>query len=257
MFPFAPGPGRNRPPAFDYSRLDLATLRAERDRVLARIDGHKPPITRVLPVARAIPLGGSLRVALEFQLRDLAQLQAWLEDQEPHPLAGMPPAWADPEPATRVARLAAAWERCSTWPPRLGTDRGSELLGSRAGRAYFLCTCLRKCDPAFGVAEALELLPEITPTEWAGLARIAYAIGPREEIAAELAAEPGQSRTGDWCLSFYRLLDAGNLPPGTPFGELYLSQWRAICGQGKAGELTSTFGETSRRVRKALEVNHG
>ena len=181
------GPTTPAPPAGGF---DLRAIRRERARVLQRQESLRPPITRAIAVPRAIPLGPSRRVVSELRLRHLAELQAYLEEVEPHPLDGMPPAWADPDPGTRMARLAVAWERAAAWPPRLGTARGGEILHSPGGRAHFLATCLREHDPGFGLADALDLLPRITPAQWSGLRRVAYAIHPRLEIAAELAPRP-------------------------------------------------------------------
>jgi hypothetical protein len=70
--------------ALDFSKLDVAALRKGRDAAFARARDHSPPITRVCPVSRAIPLGGKPRVASELRIADLAELQAWLEEQVPH-----------------------------------------------------------------------------------------------------------------------------------------------------------------------------
>src|SRR5262249_41679242 len=157
--------------------------------------------TRLLPVSRAIPLGGSPRVASELQLKDLAELQAWLEEREPNPMDGIPPEWCDPDPASRPGRLAAAWEASATWPARLGTDRAPALLGEPGGRCMLLALVLRKADPGFGTEDALELLPRITPEEWARLRRVAFAVTPREEIADELALDRSPARPNNWALS--------------------------------------------------------
>jgi hypothetical protein len=239
--------------AFDPSKIDLAALHRERARVLARVDALLPQITRALPVARAIPLGGSPRVASELQLKDLAELQAWLEEREPHPMDGMPPAWADPEPETRPGRLAAAWERAATWPARLGTDRAAGLLEVPEGRCFFLLLVLRKADPGFGLAEAAGLLPRITPAEWSGLARVAWAINPREEIAGELAPDRSPAGGSNWCLSLHRATQAGGGMTYRELGGLYLSQWRNLCNEGKPHEFSAESSAASERVRKALE----
>jgi hypothetical protein len=239
--------------AFDPSKIDLAALHRERARVLARVDALLPPITRALPVARAIPLGGSPHVATELQLKDLAELQGWLEEREPHPLDGMPPAWADPEPETRLERLAAAWERSATWPARLGTDRAAGLLEGPEGRCFFLILVLRKAEPGFGLAGALDLLPRVTPAEWAGLRRVAWAISPREEIASELAPDRSPSGGSNWCVSLHRATQAGGGMTYRELGGLYLSQWRLLCSDGKAREFSAESSAAAERAKKVLE----
>jgi hypothetical protein len=237
----------------DLTKLNRAALLAERDRVLARFEAHNPPITRVIPVARAIKLGGESHVVDELRLGDLAEIQAWIESAEPHPLDGMPPASADPEPESRLARLAEAWEKARAWPPRLGTTRAGQLLNSNEGRTFFLVFCLSRRNPSFGLAQALELLPKITPAEWASLRRVAYGITPREEIAAELDDEDDGDGPPDWCRSVHNALQAEGCPDYRGIGQIYLSQWRNICSQGKAIEKRSEFGEKVKRVATKLK----
>jgi hypothetical protein len=248
-----PSPSKDAAP-LDLGKLTRAGLLAERDRVLSRAEAHQPPITRVIPVPRAVQLGGREYVASELTLGDLAELQAWLEEAEPHPLEGLPPAWADPEPETRPARLAAAWERARAWPPRLGTDRGAELLASPGGRAFFLTLCLRRARPDFGPAEALDLLRRITPTEWSALRRVAYAITPREELVAELddGADAGDGPP-DWCRSVHNAIQAEGCPDYAGLAALHLGQWRNLCSQGKAAEKRPDFGAAVKRVVEKLK----
>jgi hypothetical protein len=252
MNPLITGPPRGK--GIDFASLTLAGLKRERDRCVASSAAKNPPITRVLPVPRAIPLGGSLRVASELTMGDLARLQAWLEGQTPHPMEGLPPAWADPSPETRPGRLAAAWEAAKSWPVRYGTEAGSILLGSPEGRAYFLSLALRPADPGFGVADALELLARITPTEWAGLRRVAYGITPREELADEIAPDPSPAKTANWCLSLHRatLFDGG--PTYESIRDWHVSTWRNFCQEGKASEFLPEHASQSKRVKKALET---
>lgn len=132
----------------------------------------------MLPVARVVVLGGAPRAAIELQLRDIAEFQAWLEEAVPHPLADMPPAWCDPEPGTRRSRVLAAWEAAKTWPVRFGSPEGNLLMASDGGRALFLAVCLRKLDARFTAVDAVELLPRVTPQEWSGLSRVAYGVLP-------------------------------------------------------------------------------
>jgi hypothetical protein len=232
---------------------DLARIKAERARVLGRHERLQAPITRVLPVPRAIPLGPGLRVVNEMRLRHLAELQAYLEEADPHPLDGLDPAWADADPATRPARLKAAWDRAGEWPARLGTSRGSILLGSPAGRANFLALNVREYDPGFGLTEALELLPRVTPSQWARLVRIAWAIHPRMEIAAELAPDTSPAKPSDWWKQAHAA--AGEYAAALVFpqlGELYLGQWRCLCSGGKALEFTKDYSDAMRRVNLAM-----
>jgi hypothetical protein len=245
----------SRPPV-DLSTLDLGSLVRGRDAAFERAQGHAPPITRVCPVARPIPLGGRLHVVDELRIADLAEIQAWLEAESPHPLADMPPSWADPEPETRTARLKVAWEDAASWPVRYGSDRAAVLLGTTGGRAFFLYLCLRRGDPGFGVAGALGLLAEVTPIEWAGLRRVAYGLTPRREIADEVAPDRTPGRLSSWCAAFHRANEAPGGPGYAEIGELTISQWRNLCSKGKSTDTSAEFAAQSRRVREILEAAH-
>ena len=240
----------------DLSKLNLADLKRGRDEAFARAQKTAPPITRACPVSRAIRIGGRVVVADELRIADLAELQAWLEEQVPHPLADLPPAWADPEPGTRLDRLAAAWEAAADWPARYGSVRAAMLLGTTEGRAFFLRLCLRRSDPSFGVADALAVLGESTPAEWAGLRRVAYGLTPRQEIADELAPDRSPGRLSNWCLTFHRLNAREGGMGYREIGELTLSQFRNLCSEGKSAELSAEFSAQSRRVREILEKRH-
>lgn len=139
---------RRRPPgvAKVIDRAKLAACLAGRGAVVARAESRKPPVTRVLPIPRQIPLAGKEHMADELQLKDLAQIQGWLEVVDPHPLQEIPPAWADPNPETRLERLRAAWSRANAWPIRFGSPEAWSLLYSDAGRLLLLHLSVGKVD---------------------------------------------------------------------------------------------------------------
>jgi hypothetical protein len=246
---------KGAPPSasLDLSKLDINWLLAERDRVVARADARNPPITRVIPIRRRVLLGGERHVADELRLEDVAEIQGWLEDAAPHPLASIPPAWADPEPETRRARLIEAWEASGEWPVRYGTERASVLLASTNGRAYFLALCLRRSNPDFGPIQASRLISLVTPLEWAALRRVAYGLTPREEIAEELAPSGQGGRTANWCLSFHRAINSQSGLTYESIKHLTISQWRNFCSEGTAVERSPEYSAQAKRVRKLME----
>jgi hypothetical protein len=246
-----PGPSPARPP-LDLTKLDRKWLLAERERVLTRAERRMPPITRVVPVPRVVRLDGRRFVAGELTLGDLAELQAWLEEADPNPLDGLPPAWADVEPGTRPARLRALWDAAGEWPARLGTPAAGALLGTERGRAFFLCLCLRRHQPAFGLGDALALLPRVWPSEWAALRRVAYALTPREELVDELDPTPGKSRAGDWWKQLHAAAQLPHWPGYEGLARLTISQWRHLCSDGKAPEFGAEFCAAAKRARAAL-----
>jgi hypothetical protein len=201
--------------------------------IAARMGRHAPPLTYALPAAVTVPLGGVPRAVIEFQVKDLRDLQAWLELKVPNPLEGLVPASHDPDPATRRERLEALYERAKSWPVRFGSDEAGRLLNGVDGRLYFLHVCLRKLDRGFTLEDGLGLLPEITPAEWSGLTRVAFARRPWEELLEELEPAPDDGGPTDWCAVFDNLLVNRYLTP-EQVGDLYLSQLRCVFEGGKS-----------------------
>lgn len=231
--------------------FDFAGMMAERERTLRHFAGMSPPITRLIPCPRAIRLGGRTVVVIELRYRDRAMLQAWMEEEAGHPLEGLPPSWADPDPSTRPARLAEAFAKAESWPPRLGTPEGSRLLGTSPGRAWFLHLCLSRCSSSIDLAEVLEIADAATPAEWSHLERIAWGISPLEEIAAELAPDDSPRPAADWDGLFYACLERWHMTPDR-VAELTGTQLRSLASEGKPPEKSPEHAELMAQARNAL-----
>lgn len=239
--------------------LTMDAIRRERARTLKQHERHSAPITRVIPVPRSIELGGDGRryTVSEMRLRDLADLQAYLEEVEPNPLDSFPPPWADPDPDTRPARLAALKKRAAEWPPRLMTERGRTILGSSGGRTYFLTLLVRRHRPDFGIEEARDLLEQVTPTQWATLWRIAWAITPLAEIAAEQDTRDEPDRPIDWCQQLHYAAGDHAATAYPHLGELTLGQWRNLCAAGKSSTAQSDKQRGHARVKRPAKPEGG
>ncbi len=236
----------------DFSRLDRQAILRERERTLSRSRDIAAPITRVLPVHRTVRLGGAQVVARELRIGDLAQLQAWLEESDPDPMDGLPPAWADPDPETRPARLAAAWEAAETWPPRLFSEAGAALLATPAGMAFLMSLCVVSLRG--DLVRILEILPDVAPVEWSAFERIAWGITPRAALAAELAPDRSPARAVDWfkALDWATSAEGGAGLSRAEFAALTLSEWRALGTGGKDPEHSPEFAGRVKRARAAL-----
>jgi hypothetical protein len=189
-----------------------------------------PPLTLCLPCVQFLTLAGTVRPVQELRLRDLADIQGWLADQVPHPLAGLPPAWADPDPDTRRARLWAAWRAARDWPPRLGTAAAADVLATPEGLVLFTLVCLRRCDDQVDATSAASIAAGMAPEEWASLRRVAWGRQPWEELRDELDPDATADSDGpppDWCEAFHEVAER----TGWTFeqiGELTVSQYRVI-----------------------------
>ena len=140
----------------------------------------------VFPRDRLVILAGSPYRAGELTLGQRATLQAWIRDAAGHPLDGLPAFREDPDPPTRRARLLDAWHRAKAWPPPLGSGQDAALLATTEGRAVFLLVCLADRNEGFDGEAARTLATAMGPGDWARLRRVAHAVPPWRELAAEL-----------------------------------------------------------------------
>lgn len=226
---------------------------------------HRPvPLDLLFPRPVLVELAGEQFKAGELCLGDLATLQSWLRQAAPHPLADVPPVWAEPEPQTRRGRLLAAWQAAKTWPPLLGSDDDRPYLDSPEGRAVFLVLVLGKWDEAFTAEDATSLAARMGPSDWDRLRRVAWNVAPWRPLAWELDEDwrTDQARKSgeptDWAgivASVIKAtgLDYAALQSWTP------TQLRAVCSEGrhvvdeyrattKAGETPGEMGERMRRT---------
>lgn len=197
-------------------------------------------ILDVLPRPRVLTLAGRGYVVEQLQLRDLADLQAWLADEAADPMADLPSRDFDPEPATRRKRVLAAWQAMKTYPPAYGTDEAADRLSSPAGRAAFVYVVLAKRN-AITAEEAVDVARGMSSAEWRSLRRAAYSSTAWKELAREIDPDfdpdphpdAPKPKPYDWIEAF-ETLSANRGWTYDQIGNLYLSQWRAISSGGRS-----------------------
>jgi hypothetical protein len=189
--------------------------------VLRRKQRTAAPITAILPRVKVVSLGGKLRPIAELRLIDLAELQAWIEEQVPSPLAGLPEP-GDPE---RDAALRRTWIPAREWPPKLGTDEASGIINQPEGLIAFVLVALRRGDPSVTPQDAAECAVKMAPEEWMTLRRIAWGVSPWREVRGELVSEDEIGPPIDWVEAFAQMAEVYGFTPET-VGNLTLSQWR-------------------------------
>lgn len=228
------GQPSGRPPVI----IDLERIRVERDRSLRSAATLKPPLTRAIPVPRAMKFGGLAIVAHELRLVDLAELQAFVEDSAGHPLAEMP---------KDLEGFRAAWHSAPSWPPRIGTPEGSAILASPPGRQLFVGLVARRTvDDHLAGAVGLA-----GPAEWAAFNRVAWGLSPREEIAGIIAPDATPGGGSDWCEDVAAICERYHMTPAQ-VGELTVSQYRMLASGGKCGERSRSFADKARKVIRLL-----
>jgi hypothetical protein len=220
-----------KPAAISWERV--LELKAKQREVVGRAESSKPPLTEVLPQPVTLRLGGRDWEVIQFQLKDLAALQGFIEQCVPHPLRELPPAWLDADPDSRPARLRAAYEEAGRWPPRFGTPEGGRLLATPEGTLFFALLALRKCRPETSVGEVVEAVAAASPPELGGVSRAVYGVSPWRAVADEIDPDDeGPARLCDWARAFYTFAERYGWTP-QQVGELYLGQWRVLASEGR------------------------
>jgi hypothetical protein len=208
-------------------------LAAQAAAVARRRERASVPLSAVLPAPRRLVLGGRACLVGELRLVDLAALEAWAAEQMEHPLAGLPPAAYDPEPATRRGRLLAIWPAARAWPPRFGAGACRDLLASPAGMVATVLVALRRFDASVDEAAAGQIAGSMTPAEWGAFYREAYGSPAWREVLAELDPDDDAGDPVDWC----EAVDEVSRERGWSYdqvGALTIGQWRCVRSHGSA-----------------------
>lgn len=210
----------------------------------------RTPIRDVFPQARPLSLGGREVMAGELTLADLAVLDLWLASSVGDPMAGVPPAGADPDPATRRGRMLAAWH-CLADRPELGGEAGAYLCGTDAGRAVVLLLASARGGAPLTHAEAMEAVAAATREEWAAFDRAAWGVPEWRALARELdpdfdpPGEDGPAEPFDWGKA---LCDVAGGDPAKLLAcrDLTVSQFKLLCREGRPDhyEMRPRDGET-------------
>lgn len=150
-------------------------------------------LASLFPGRQSITLAGKSFTVTCWRLCDILGLERWLVAQSPNPLDGFVSPDEDPEPSTRKRRLRTAMATAKSWPPKLESDEGRELLSTAHGAAFFLCTALDRDNPEVTADELVELVETMDATDWKRLNRILWQCDPQEEILREIIPERFES----------------------------------------------------------------
>lgn len=231
----------------------------------------------LFPVPEPVTLGGEPFLAVCFQLRDLARLQAIVRGLAGgDPLAGRRRALLDakvaapggdylgesPEGRAYAAALRGAIRALDGWPPALGSGKADALLATGAGRALWLEVLLGRTNPDFTAARGAELIvrgakadPDTLAEELMALEGIAYADHPADWLVRLMEPPPRRrgKAGGGWGEAIVALARETGWTI-SQCGELYLSQFHVVKSEGKVqpGEIVKTK-ENGAWYRRAME----
>ena len=215
-------------------------------------------LTAIVPQPRTIRLAGIPFLASEYRVKDVADLQAWIEghaedsfeDAAPR-LLGVPENLRDRQWKLLLWRVVEGLEAD---PASIDSPEGGDLLNSPAGRVRQLVLSLRRERPDFDEAAAMVLLPSISADEWSRLVRLAWGASPRSVVRRLIDGE--ESRPGsppDWSALWCAYVNnAGAAAP--PFETLTLTQLRTWIVGGnpdESGESGSGVGDVDMELAMA------
>jgi len=150
-------------------------------------------ITAIFPRHREVILGGRTFRVGELRLRDLADLQDWLDRSWADPLAGLRERLNDMDDDERRAALASAYDVAEAGPPTWGDERGRAILATGAGILEIFRVALRRHHPELDEEVVATIAERTTPAEYAALRRALYGLEPLDEIEAWLGLDRGPS----------------------------------------------------------------
>ncbi len=164
-------------------------------------------ITKIIPVARPVSLGGVNFRVWEFTLRDLATLQSYLDDEWTDPLDAIEERLCDPSltDAERDDLLFPAHELAEQGPPIDGTAEGMARYATNEGVIAFLMIALRpperRSEP-FGEDETravVEVFSKMTSGEYLKLRRLLYGTSTIRTLTRLLmGSDPAGNGEGTW-----------------------------------------------------------
>ena len=151
------------------------------------------PITSLIPVARRVSLGGRVFPVWEARLSDLADLQAWLDEEWGDPLGdALASLGEDASPEDVRSALEAAYHKAEKGPPIEGEESSFDLFRSPLGVGVFLAVALRRGTPDLSASEIVEIQAAMTDDEYSRARRVFFGVHPLEAANRALISIPGK-----------------------------------------------------------------
>lgn len=109
-----------------------------------------------------VEIAGEVYGFSELPIEALGRLQQWVKDHHPNPLEVIRPHLAGFSAADRAEMIRQARQEAATWPPQVGTGRGTQaLLGEEAGQREAFYEGLRVHQPGTTRRQADRLFREL------------------------------------------------------------------------------------------------
>ena len=185
-------------------------------------------LTDFFPTTTAVKLGQKSFTVGQLTLRDVAQLQSFVEEENPHPYCKYREKIQVAEGEVRDALLMRCQREDLQWPPLWsGARSGKQLL-------QFLQLVLSKHND-ITLEEVIEIASNITSKELQQLDSVVYHFTDRDEFIA-LHQRPKQEkpweRVDNWGEIIHGLINRYGFTIDQ-IGDLTLSQYHLLMTQGK------------------------
>ena len=201
-------------------------------------------ILRVIPLPRPVVLAKERLFASELRLRDLAQIELWLESLFPSPYdvaGGAIEAGAGTRALAWKQLLGATLDAQFDWPKTIGHPDADRAMSGREGRILVMRLSLGPIESAVVLDRVARDYDKITVAEWSKFQRVAWGNEPLKIMMDLIDGPSASDPDGDdygvnwegWWVKYHR-----NMPSGPPFADLTMSQFAAWRRDGE--EYTAT-----------------
>lgn len=185
-------------------------------------------LTRIVPAVRTLRIAGSPRPVAELRIRDLADIQSWLDARSP-----LPSVPRDAGLRERFQAAKALVDACEQ-TPLLDAKEGRDALDTREGIAVVLYLAVSRHDKSYSPQNAAEDALAIDDDEYAELWRIllnADPLRPAFAVFNEGMESPGNADSIDWPKSIAEFCAEFHCLPAAVYG-LTVSEFMALRAGG-------------------------
>ncbi len=148
------------------------------------------PISELVPMRRTIILSGRAFYVWPGRIRDIAEIQLWLDTEWGDPIDELLESGAlfrargSKERSDMVRPMVA---KTRIGPPRWNSAKGRELILSREGIIFFVSICLRREHPNLTIKDIVEICSGMNAKELVRLKRIFFGSRRDTEISHMLS----------------------------------------------------------------------
>ena len=140
-------------------------------------------LTTLFPRPRPVTLAGRTFLVGEMRLRDLIDLQAWIDSRWESPLDAVRPSLEPMGERERMDALRGLWDACEAGPPMWGTDEAMRILNCPEGIAETFYVVLRTHQPEMTLIQLREVAESTTPEEYMAMLTAWRRVDPIDELA--------------------------------------------------------------------------